>query len=156
MKEIVLSGSSDQKLRVDILSSLLTKAREKINHIDELRQRNLNYALIIFVGLFGIGMGVKNLEYKLFVSASIFLLMLIFASWDRRLHKINHGWRKTSSTLCQKICEIVNNPTQDISFRLYYKNGEKIAEWFGFLPVIFYALVLGSLISYFIFTFFPI
>ena len=91
MNEITLFGSSNVEYRLQILSMLFNQAKEKIKHIVESRQRNMNYALFIFIGLFGLGIGLNNLVYKLSISIAIFLVMCIFCIWDRRLHKISHG-----------------------------------------------------------------
>jgi len=49
--------------------------------------------------------------------------------------------------------EVLNKPTKDISFPRYRADSEKDAEWFSFQPVIFYALVLGGLLSFLMFLF---
>ena len=153
MTEITLLGSSDIEHRINILSILFKQAEEKINHIDESRQRNMNYALVIFAGLFGLGIGLDNLAYQLYISTTILVVMLIFCFWDRRLHKISHGWQSTSRAFCSIIASVINCPDQDISFLHYQSDGEKSAEWKSFQPMIFYTLVLGGLISFFIFPF---
>jgi len=153
MTDITLLESSDIEHRIGILSILFNQAEEKIRHIDESRQRNMNYALVIFAGLFGLGIGLDNLVYRLYISTTIFIVMLIFCLWDRRLHKISHGWQSSSFTFCRKIGEAMNNPDQDISFPRYRADAEKRVEWRSFQPMIFYALVFGGFISFFIFFF---
>ena len=153
MNEITLLGSSDIEHRLQVLSTLFNQAEEKINHFDESRQRNLNYALVIFAGLFGLGVGLSNHVYQLYISVIIFTVMCIFCLWDRRLHRFTHGWQISSSTFCMKTSEVINRPDQDITFLRYQVDGEKKAEWFSFQPMIFYALILGGLISFFIFLF---
>jgi hypothetical protein len=69
------------------------------------------------------------------------------------LHKISHGWPSSSSTFCKTISEVINSPDQDITFPRYRADGEKKAEMVAFQPMIFHALVLGALISFFIFFF---
>ena len=151
MRDITLLGSSDVEHRIDMLSLLFNQAQEKINHIDESRQRNMNYALVIFVGLVGLGIGLDNRVYQLFISAIISIVMFVFCLWDRRLHKISHGWQSSSFTFCRKIGEVINSPDQDITFPRYRADAEKRAECFSFRPMIFYALVLGGFISFPIF-----
>jgi len=151
MNEVTLLGSSDIEHRLQFLSTLLIQAEEKINHIDESRQRNLNFALIIFAGLFGLGIGLNNLVYKLSISTAIFILMCIFCLWDRRLHRISHGWQSARSTFCASISEVINTPKKDITFPRYRADGERKAEVFSFQPIIFYALVVGGLISFAVF-----
>jgi hypothetical protein len=150
---ITLIGSKNIEHRVKFLSELLSQSEEKINHIDKSRQTNLNYALLIFAGLFGLGVGLNNIVYKLAISTVIALLMCIFCFWDRRLHKVSHGWQSTNKTYCEKSVDVINNPTKDITFPRYRTDSEKNAEWFSFQPIIFYALVLGGLLSFVIFIF---
>jgi hypothetical protein len=113
----------------------------------------MNYALLIFAGLFGVGVGLDNMVYKLAISTAIVLLMCIFCLWDRRLHKISHGWQSSNKTYCEMSAEVINKPTKDISFPRYSTDNEKNAEWFSFQPVVFYALVLGGLLLFLIFLF---
>jgi len=149
----ILKGTGCQEKRIELLTTLLTKAREKTDHIDEIRGRNMNYALLIFAGLFGVGMAVEHVLYQFSISTAIVSIMLIFTFWDRRLHKINHGWRRTGSLYCEKITEIINDPGKDVSFCQYYFEKKKKVEWFGFQPIIYYLLVLGGVSSHFIFSF---
>jgi hypothetical protein len=151
MSDITLLGSSNVEHRLQILSALYSHAEEKINHIDDSRQTNMNYALVIFAGLFGLGIGLNNLVYQLYISTTILIVMCIFCLWDRRLHELSHGWRSSSSTFRVKTSEVINNPDQDITFPHYRADDEKKAEWFSFQPMIFYTLVLGGLLSFFIF-----
>jgi hypothetical protein len=150
---ITLAGSKNIEHRLKFLSELLSQSEDKINHIDKSRQTNMNYALLIFAGLFGVGVGLDNMVYKLAISTAIVLLMCIFCLWDRRLHKISHGWQSSNKTYCEMSAEVINKPTKDISFPRYSTDNEKNAEWFSFQPVVFYALVLGGLLLFLIFLF---
>jgi hypothetical protein len=149
--EITLLGSSDVEYRINLLSTLLDQAEDKVNHIDDSRQRNLNYALAIFAGLIGLGIGLDDFAYRLYISITLFIVMGIFCLWDRRLHKISHGWQSTASTFCRGIGEVINKPGQDTTFPRYRTDAEKRAEWFSFQPMIFYALVLGGLATFLMF-----
>ena len=148
---ITLVGSKDVEHRLKFLSELLKESEDKINHIDKSRQTNMNYALLIFAGLFGIGVGLDYIVYKLAISTAIVLLMCIFCLWDRRLHKISHGWQSSNKTYCEMSAALINSPTKEISFPRYRKDSEKKAEYFSFQPVIFYVLVLGGLLTYILF-----
>ena len=150
---ITFNGSDDIEYRLQFLSTLLVQSEEKINHIDQSRQTNMNYALLIFAGLFGLGIGLENIIYKLSISTALFIIMLFFCFWDRRLHKVSHGWQYTSSFYCKIISDVINEPKKKISFRRYLKDYEKKAEWFSFQPMIFYTLVIGGLISFPLFYF---
>jgi hypothetical protein len=150
---ITLKGSSNIEYRLRFLSALLSQSEEKINHIDQSRQTNMNYALIIFAGLFGLGIGLEDIFYKLSISTAIFVLMGVFCFWDRRLHKISHGWQCSSTTFCEITSNVINNPKKNFSFPRYREDCEKKAEWFSFQPVIFYALIFGGLISFPLFYF---
>jgi hypothetical protein len=151
--EITLLGSSDIEHRINVLTTLLDQAEDKVNHIDESRQRNMNYALVIFAGLVGLGVGLNDLAYQLYTSVTLFVVMSIFCLWDRRLHKISHGWQGSSATFCREIGEVINKPDQDIAFPRYRADAEKRAEWFSFQPMIFYALVFGGVATFLMFLF---
>jgi hypothetical protein len=153
MKEMTLLGSSDSKQRIDFLTTLLNQADEKVKHIDDRRQTSLNYALAIFAGLIGLGIGLNNLSYRLYISVSLFLIMFLFSLWDRRLHKASHGVQASRATFSEKILEMINNPKKDITVPTYRSDCEKNAEWFSLLPTIFYILTLCGLISFFLFLF---
>jgi hypothetical protein len=155
MKETILKGTGCQDKRIELLTTLLTKALEKTNHIDEIRGRNMNYALLIFAGLYGAGIALEHVVYHFSISTAIVFIMLIFTFWDHRLHKINHGWRRTSSMYCKKITKIINDPEKDVSFCQFIFEKKERVEWFGFQPIIFYLLVIGGVSSYFIFSYFP-
>jgi hypothetical protein len=60
---ITLTGSNDRENighRIAFLTSLLNNGEEKRNHLDELRLKNLNYALLSFAGLFGFGLTLSS------------------------------------------------------------------------------------------------
>ena len=150
---ITLAGSKNTERRLEFLSTLIKVADDKINRLDQSRQTNLNYALLIFAGLFSLGIGQENMVYKLAIAIAIIVLMCVFCLWDRRLHEISHGWRDSYKTFCDMSVEIINHPSTAVSFLRYSPESEKKAEWFSFQPVIFYFLVLGGVASCLIFLF---
>ena len=82
------------------------------------------------------------------VSATLLIFMLIFCIWDRRWHKIKHGWQATAKDAYCNICELVNNKEQDIFMPLYKSSSERNAEAFSWQPIVFYFLVLGTALSF--------
>ena len=152
MSEITLKGSSDLGRRIELLSMLFSKAEEKVKHSDMFRQRNMNYSLVIFGALMALGIKLDPFLSRGIVSGTLFVLMVIFCLWDRRWHKTKHGWDYSSRIYYQKMQEMVNDPTQDISFKLYYSEGERTAERFRFQPLVFYFLIVASVISFFLFS----
>ena len=152
MKEITLYGSSDPGRRIDLLTLLYNKAEAKVTHADTFRQRNMNYALVIFAGLIALGGKVEGTLPQIVVSITLFVLMLIFCVWDRRWHRTKHGWEYSGKLIYQKLSEVINDSAGDVTFPLYDKKGEETAEWFSLQPVVFYFLIAASLVSFFVFS----
>lgn len=147
-----IANSDNPEQRIEILTLLFEKAESKITHADMYRQRNMNYSLIIFAGL--ITLGVKLPQQYLaqcILSTTLLILMLIFCIWDRRWHKIKHGWQSTSKEAYYNICELTNNPDKEIIMPLYKFESEKNAEYFSWQPIVFYFLVVGSALSFLLF-----
>ena len=153
MEEITLSGKSDIKERLEILSDLFKNAQEKVHHITDIRQRNMNYSLLIFAGLFSIGIKLNDITAQLILSITLTLIMLIFCLWDRQLHKYSHGWQKSSYTFYKKQIKIINNHENDVKFYRYDRKGEKTAQLKSFQPIVYYLLVVGALLSILIFRY---
>lgn len=157
MKEYTLNGSEkDQNIdrRVNLLTALFDRADLKGNHISELRQKNLNYALIIFAGLFTFTMKFPSKLYSVFISAALLGIMIVFCLLDRRYHKFIHGWRKTKTMFMEKVADVINEPRKEVSFVRYLKEEEKTAEFRSLQPIIFYCLVFSGLVhvGYFVYT----
>jgi len=153
MNKISLLKSACIKQRIDTIKILLNKAEMKVTHADTFRQRNMNYALVIFAGL--IAMRVKLTDpndqtLKIAISITLLILSLIFCVWDRRWHKIKHGWDNTAKICYRRIVDLTNNPDQDITFSRYNVKIAKSAEWDSLQPIVFYTLVIGSIASFFI------
>ncbi len=153
MRQITLKGSSNIEHRLDFLMTLLKQADEKIKHIDDRRQTSLNYAMAIFAGLLGLAIGLNNFAYQLYISIALSLIMFIFCLWDRRLHKASHGLQASLITFREKIQETINSPRKNTEFPAYRSEYEKNAEWFSFLPIIYYVLIVSALLSSIIFFF---
>ncbi len=112
----------------------------------------MNYSLVIFAGLIALGIKLPG-QYlaQSIVSITLLILMLIFCIWDRRWHKIKHGWQATAKEAYCNICEITNNKEQDIVMPLYKSESESNAEKFSWQPIVFYFLVLGATFSFWLF-----
>ena len=151
MNDITLKGTSDLGHRIELLRMLYDKAVEKVNHSDMFRQRNMNYSLVIFGALMTVGIKLDDLLSRAIVSGTLLALTIIFCLWDRRWHKTKHGWDRSSRMYHTKLEELVNNPTNDTVYRRYYEDGEKSAEWFSFQPIVFYFLIVASIVSFFLF-----
>ncbi len=151
MKEYVLRGAAEKETaerRIGLLTSLLHQAEQKITHISELRQRNLNYALVIFAALFTFIMKFPAELYSAFIAAVLLSIMTVFCMLDRRLHKYIHGWGKTRTEFMVRINAIINDPKADVTYQRYWPEGEKRAELFSLQPTIFYFLVFGGLVHF--------
>jgi len=152
MKEIVLTGNADSASvdsRVHYLTTLINNAVGKENHIDSMRQRYVTFALIMFAGLFGLGLKASGAASALVISSALFALMIVFTVLDHRLHKISHGWRRTRVSLTHHLADVINHGEQDVSFLTYCREGQRNTEWWSLQPVIYYMLVVAGALSYF-------
>jgi len=151
MKTHVFLSSGTPDAGLEILSGLAKRAEDRVLHSDTFRQRNINFALVIFAGFIALGSRVHGQAAHLLTSGTLLALMTIFALWDRRWHKTKHGWQQTRNVLTSKVVKLANHPKKDVQFQLYCPDAEKTAEPFSFQPMIFYFLVLASLVSFFVF-----
>lgn len=151
LKDYTLLGSDEREninQRITFLATLSNDAEKRVLHLGELRQKNLYYALIIFAGLFTVSLSSPIKLYPLLASLTLFMIMLVFCFLDRRWHKIGHGWRKTRNITVSALTEVLNDPTKTVTVPRYAKDGERNAEKFSLLPMIFYLLVVGSLFHF--------
>lgn len=150
-----LNGSDEAKNvqnRIDFLRNALNNAETKINHIDGMRQKNLNFALILFAGLYGLGLKFSDkISSPFILSTIVVLLMLIFCLIDRRLHRLSHGWRSTGKLRVKSISQTTNKPDTNLNYPSYDRNGMKKAELFSLQPVVFYILIICGIFSFWLF-----
>jgi len=147
-RSVTLHKSANLAKRIEVLTLLFQKAETKVNHADMYRQRNMNYSLVIFAGLIGLGVNLPQYPAKAMISSTLLILMLIFCVWDRRWHRIKHGWQGTARDTYIKICEMTNNPEKDMTVILYKSKSEEKAEFFSWQPIVFYFLVIGAALSF--------
>lgn len=141
------SLETEQKLK--ILTEIYNKSEETVMHFDNLRQRNLNLALIIFAGLFGLGIKVDIKEYQFILSIAITFLMIIFFIIDYKFHKRTHGFRGAANKLIKNMSEIEN--MTEVKFQNYDNNYANKAELNSLHSIIYYALILGGLLTLLVF-----
>jgi hypothetical protein len=149
VKVYTLFGSDEKEnidRRIAFLTSLLGIAERKGPYLGQLRQRNMNYALVAFAGLFTFSFKMPTKLYSLFVSAALFIIVLVFCLLDLRFHKFVHGWRESEKAFIKAISEVINDPTKKITFVRYIEEAEREAENFSLQPMIFYLLVVASFI----------
>lgn len=77
--------------------------------------------------------------------------MIIFCLLDGKLHRVSHGWKYPIRIFSEKMSEVINYPTKDITFPTYSAEGEKGAKLWGKQHVIFYLLVFGGISSFLFF-----
>ncbi len=77
--------------------------------------------------------------------------MMLFCAWDRRWHKIKHGWESTAKQAYVKMCDLTNNPSDDVPFLLYKVKAENKAEKDSWLPIVYYFLIAAGILSFFLF-----
>jgi len=108
----------------------------------------MNYSLVIFAGLIALGVKLPQFSAQSVVSATLLIFMAIFCVWDRRWHRIKHGWQSTANEAYRKVNELNNFPEKEITIPLYKTSGEEKAEWLSWQPIIFYFLVAGAALSF--------
>ena len=150
VQKITLSKSADKSLRIQVITILHEKSEGKVFHADTFRQRNMNYALVIFAGLIAAEIKLGNEIPHYILSSTLTILMVIFAIWDRRWHMIKHGWDATAAAAYDNLAKLANNPEQDLTFFTFEKKGEKTAEWNSWQPIVFYFLVVASGASFWV------
>ena len=111
----------------------------------------MNYALVIFAAFTTVGINLDSRLSQALASLTLFTLIIIFCVWDMRWHKTKHGWDHSSRVFYERMRDIANDPSQDVSYNLYYVEGEQTAEWFSLQPIVFYFLLAASVASFFIF-----
>jgi hypothetical protein len=152
MPEITLHKSADKADRIHVLTILHEKAEGRVFHSDTYRQRNMNYALVVFAGLIAAQLKLENQMPHYVLSATLTILMTIFAIWDRRWHKFSHGWNATGSACFRKLAELVNSSgKEDLTFLTYEAKGEGKAQRLSWQPIVYYFLVAASVASFWIF-----
>jgi hypothetical protein len=150
MLKISLKGTARgvvNQTRIDFLTTMLNNAEAKMNHIDGLRQRNMNIAAIIFAAMYSFGLHPLGLAIRPLSFGALMLIMVVFSLLDRRLHKFQHGWRKTRRHFVETLRDVINQPNDDVSFQRYYEEGEKESERFALQPVLYYMLTIAAAVS---------
>ena len=105
MLEYPLNGPRDEQnidARATFLTAWLNRLAQKGDHISELRQKNLNYALIIFAALFTVSMKFpmpSAKPYSVCISLALLGIMIVFCVLDRRYHRYIHGWGETEKVI---------------------------------------------------------
>jgi hypothetical protein len=118
-KVVYLSKAADFKGRIEALKILHEKAESKVLHADKYRQANLNFAIIIFAGLFATALKFHSRIFSPMIAIVQTLIMVIFTIWDRRWHETKHGWDNTGKNCYQYIIDLTNDEDQDIEFDYY-------------------------------------
>jgi hypothetical protein len=145
--EWTLRGQGDGESiarRQALLDIIFDNARSKGTEIAQLRQTNLNYAILVFAALFTFSLQFAEGWYSVAVSAALFFVMFVFSSLDRRFHRFIHGWRAPEKHLVEKVTALLNDPNADLTFRRYISEAEYTAELGGLQPIITYSLVAVS------------
>lgn len=148
---VELKGAANEGYRINFITTLLNNAESKVNHFDGLRQRNLTIALAIFAGMFAFTMQSSNDLRALSTSVALTVLMIIFFILDHRIDKYSSGWQETRTDLIESLQTVINDPEKDIKFLKYNKDGERNANLLGWKSILHFMLVIGGVISYFVF-----
>jgi len=148
LNKVTLPACLDTEKKLAIVSKVYEEAKEMIMHLDILRMRNLNFALIIFAGLFGLGLNIKGDTSRLLISCSITALMFVSLLIDRKLHIYNHGYQGSTYNLLHKMSEIRDKT--ELIFEKYDYDYAKEAKWKSQQTIIHVCLTIGGVISYFV------
>ena len=97
---------------ISFINDLLSNAVKKEVFITDIRQKNLNYALIAFGGLFSFGIVQKG-PVSVSIAISLLLIIIAFFWSDNNYHRYIHGWRKTQKYIEKILSEIINESTND-------------------------------------------
>lgn len=135
------------KIKIEFIKQLIDNTVSRSISISQIRQRNLNFALLVFGAL--ITFTYSSLGEDLLIPISIFLPIVSIAFWltDHRHHKYIHGWAETQKLLEQSIKDLLNKDHKIIVPR-YSKIGEYSAERCIGQPLVFLLLFIGSLINF--------
>jgi uncharacterized membrane protein len=148
MDTLCLKGTAaggDHESRIGMLTTMLNNAEAKMNHIDGLRQTNMNIALVIFAGMCGFAFQTASPSFRQASFIALALVILIFCLLDRRFHRFQHGWRMTRRQMVLALAEAISKPKDDVTVDRYYPEGEDRAEVFALQPVLYYLLTAGAL-----------
>lgn len=91
MSKMTLLRTADRQQGIAILKILHDKSENKVLHSDMFRQRNMNYALVIFAGLVAAAIRLDRELPHYIIPTILTTLMVIFTVWDRRWHRNKHG-----------------------------------------------------------------
>lgn len=153
MTEYILHDKAKPKSKREVLVLKYHEAKAKVTHADTFRQRNMNYALIIFAGVYSLGFKYSESNNSIILSILLTTLMIIFCAWDRRWHKHKHGWSACAKNCYDNLVDLTNNESQEIKYLNFIsgKKGSDSAEWTSFQPIVFYFLIVGAAASFFLF-----
>ena len=151
-REWTLRGQADPESiarRQRLLGTVFEAARGKGTEVAQLRQTNMNYAILVFAALLTFSVQFSKGWYSVVVSAALLFMMCVFSSLDRRFHRYIHGFRATERHLIESMATLLNQPSADLAFRRYISEAEKTAERWSLQPIITYSLVVVSALHLF-------
>ena len=147
--KITLSPELEHEEKLQILIAVYNKIEEYIMHFDNLRSKNFNFALVIFAALFSIGIYLNTPRQRIIVSTVITVFMIMFLLIERKYHKYSHGFQTPSYQLIHEMANI--NKKSPITIIKFDEKYASEAEKYSLQAVIYYLLILGGILSYFIF-----
>ena len=154
---ISLNPSVKIEQRIDYMNQLIDNSHKRIVLIDSSRNNNLNYALITFAAAYGASLKFLQDINPFIISFSLLSLALAYFFRDFRLHQYSHGWIDTTRHHFNVLSFLLNDSSITLEVKLYCKEGEKKAkrwkEWFSPTRLIYYILIFGSILSFFIFKY---
>ena len=145
---VTLDKTANMEKRITIITMLHDEAESRVLHCDTFRQRNMNYALAIFAGLIAVEIKIENVMPHYVISTILTILMIIFTVWDRRWHRTKHGWEATSLSSYKNLAKLVNGFDDPLTYNTYEAEAEETAEWPSLQPIVFYFLIVASIVAF--------
>lgn len=117
--------------KVQFVTKLYDHASEKINHFDQLRQRNLALALVAFSAVLAFVAKSNDPVFQSLICLGVSIMMIVFIRLDDRLHRYTHGFRSSMYVFSKVIRDLLNKEERDVAFYKYNSEGEKSTEkWY--------------------------
>jgi len=137
--------------RFTLQLELLKSSQEKVNHIDELRSKYMNFALVVFAGLYALGSKAQS-AFRPVISVVLALMMVAFCLLDGRLHKISHQWQSLRTLHYKNIVQLINQPADPLVYDMWDATQVGAAQGTSLQRILFYVLIVGGLLSFLSFS----
>ena len=148
MAEITLNQNVNNRDRLDYLFTLLNNAEKREDFLHERRDKNFQFALIIFAVVSGFSqqLAVTIKTYSIF--GFLVVVMISALMYEIHLHRFACAWRKTYRNHRKTISKTLNTPGAPITFKTFeYQALDEaltLKSWFSMRRIVYYLLILLS------------